>query len=84
MSTQTDTPHLVVASFDRRNNKTYMRARTSDGIDLTFEVGSMALGLLGITIDGVLREERDYLKSQLPGEGPTPPAAPDSPEGLEG
>lgn len=83
MSTQTDIPTLAVASFERRDGETILRARTKDGVDVTFKVDVMALAIMGITIDGALQAERDLMRAQM-GEAPKPPAAPDSPEGLEG
>lgn len=83
MSTETDMPTLAVASFDRRDGQSYLRARTSEGVDMVFKVDTMALAIMGLTIDAVMAAERDALRER--GQiNETRPVAPDSPEGLEG
>lgn len=76
-------PTLAVASFDRRDGQSYLRARTTEGVDMVFKVDTMALAIMGLTIDPVMAAERDLLRQQGH-DAPTPPAAPDSPEALEG
>lgn len=76
-------PTLAVASFDRRDGQSYLRARTTEGVDMVFKVDTMALAIMGLTIDPVMAAERDLLRQQGHASS-TPPAAPDSPEGLEG
>lgn len=82
MSTQTDTPEIMVAAFEWREDGTYMTGRTKDGLEVVFKVHPMALGLLAITAQPALKEELARAEREHP--APQPPAAPDTPEGLEG
>jgi hypothetical protein len=83
MSTETDTPTIMVASLEYRDGKTYLRAETKERVTLEFVVHPMALAIMSLTMTSALTSERDKLRREQ-GDGPTPPAAPDSPEGLEG
>jgi hypothetical protein len=83
VSTSTDTPTLAIGSFDVRDDKVHLRAKTTEGLDVEFLVDPMALAIMSLTMDGALRFA--LAKAREQGQaGPTPPVAPDSPEGLEG
>jgi hypothetical protein len=83
MSTDTTTPKIMVASFEFRDGQTFMRAETEERVQVEFVVHPMALAIMSLTMTSALTSERDKLRREQ-GDGPTPPAAPDSPEGLEG
>lgn len=83
MSTQTDTPRIIVASFEHRDGKTFLRADTQDRVELLFEVDVMALAIMSLTMGPAMVAEKELLKKQHP-EQFEKPTAPDSPEGLEG
>lgn len=83
MSTQTDTPTLVVASFQQKGDDTYLMARTSEGVDLAFKVDTMAVAVMALTIDSCLLAHKARMEAEM-GQAPQPPAAPDTTEGLEG
>lgn len=83
MSTETDTPRIIVASFEHRDGKTYLRADTQDRVQLVFEVDVMALAIMSLTMGPAMVAEKAILKEKHPEQFQTP-VAPDSPEGLEG
>ena len=82
MSTQTDTPRIVVASFEVRGDKILLRADTEEHVELKFEVDALALAIMSITMAPALQWAKAQMERENP--KPQPPAAPDSPEGLEG
>lgn len=83
MGTQTDTPKIVVASFEVRDDKVYLRADTEERVELNFQVDVLALAIMSLTMAPALQWAKSKMEERQ-GPSPTPPAAPDSPEGLEG
>ena len=82
MSTETTTPKIMVASFEFHDGKTTLRAETEERVQLEFVVHPMALAIMSLTLTPAMVAERDKLRAEQ-GDPPKPPAAPDSPEGLD-
>jgi hypothetical protein len=83
VSTETDTPRIVVGSFMVKEDGVYLRAKTADAVEIVFKVDPIALAIMSLTMDTALRYSLDKMKDEGLGS-PLPPVAPDSPEGLEG
>lgn len=83
MSTETTTPEVMVASVQHRGGTTVtLTLETKDRVKADFELGSLAMATLMLTLAPAAKLALAELEKEHPGPGA--PAAPDSPEGLEG
>lgn len=83
MSTETTTPEVMIASAQYNGGgKVTLILETKDRVRASFELGSLAMATLMLTVGPAAKLALADLEKEHPGSGA--PVAPDSPEGLEG
>lgn len=84
MSAETDTAEIQVASvkYERTDGQLTLLLETKDRVKVEFILGPVAVAMLMLTLSPTAKLALHDLEKDKP--RPEAPAAPDSPEGLEG